>query len=120
MAANASSANQPVVTSAEELVRLVAQRKLWPLNAEAAEEQLRALGYVSSGPQPDKETFTDDDTLYSGRDNRVRARRRAPVRGTRFECDIQRRTASGLAGQGSRSGQAKAQAIGARMSGGPN
>jgi tetratricopeptide (TPR) repeat protein len=28
---------------------------------EAVAEQLRALGYVSSGPQPDKQTFTEDD-----------------------------------------------------------
>jgi len=39
-----SLATQPLVTSAEELVKLVAQRKLWPLKADAVEAQLRALG----------------------------------------------------------------------------
>jgi hypothetical protein len=56
------SPNQPPVTSAEELVKLVAQRKLWPLKADAAEEQLRALG-----PWKREQPIPEALTLVAGR-----------------------------------------------------
>ena len=66
LAASASSANQPLVTSAEELVKLVAQRKLWPLKADVAEEQLRALG-----PWKREQPIPEALTLVAGRSGLV-------------------------------------------------
>jgi len=62
----AAQASQPLVTSAEELVRLVAQRKLWPLKADAAEEQLRALG-----PWKREQPIAEALTLVAGRSGLV-------------------------------------------------
>jgi hypothetical protein len=43
-AADSGASTSPTSVSAEALVKLVAQRKLWPLKAETADNQLGALG----------------------------------------------------------------------------
>jgi hypothetical protein len=48
--------------SVEDVVKLVAQRKLWPLKAEAAEDQLRALG-----PWKREQPIAEALTLLAGR-----------------------------------------------------